>query len=75
LIREASTHAERRRNDEHEKIFQFEEEIKNCCQLIDENQSINSVFTDQKVSRLNQHLVRLICHANSLQFLILKKTA
>jgi hypothetical protein len=54
-------------------LFNFKKRFKSCCQLIDENQFINSIFIDQRISRLNQHFVRLICHADDLQFLILKK--
>jgi hypothetical protein len=46
LIRESSAHAARRRNDEHEQISEYREEFKNLDHLIDENQFINSIFTD-----------------------------
>ncbi len=46
LIRESSTHAARRRNDEHEQTFKYLEEFKDLDHLIDENQSINSIFID-----------------------------
>jgi hypothetical protein len=46
LIRESSTHVARRRNDEHEQIFEYREEFKSLDHLIDENQFINSIFID-----------------------------
>ncbi len=46
LIKESSAHAARRRNDEHEQIFEYFEEFKNLDHLIDENQFINSIFID-----------------------------
>jgi hypothetical protein len=46
LIRESSTHAARRRIDEHEQISEYREEFKNLDHLIDQNQFINSIFTD-----------------------------
>jgi hypothetical protein len=46
LIRESSAHAARRRNDEHEQTFEYLEEFKDLDHLIDENQSINLIFTD-----------------------------
>jgi predicted glycoside hydrolase/deacetylase ChbG (UPF0249 family) len=46
LIRESSTHAARRRNDEHEQTSEYREEFKSLDHLIDENQFINSIFTD-----------------------------
>jgi DNA polymerase sigma len=46
LIRESSAHAARRRNDEHEHISEYREKFKNLDHLIDENQFINSIFTD-----------------------------
>jgi hypothetical protein len=46
LIRESSAHAARRRNDEHEQTSEYFEEFKDLDHLIDENQFINSIFTD-----------------------------
>jgi hypothetical protein len=37
LIRESSAHAARRRNDEHEQIFEYLEKFKDLDHLIDEN--------------------------------------
>jgi hypothetical protein len=76
LIKESSTYAARRRNDEHEQTSEYNEEFKSLDHLIDENQSINSIFTDSRVSRLKiRHFARLICYADDLQLLILKMTA
>jgi hypothetical protein len=46
LIKESSTHVARRRNDEHEQILEYREEFKSLDHFIDENQFINSIFTD-----------------------------
>jgi hypothetical protein len=46
LIEESSMHAARRKNDEHEQIFEYREKFKSLDHLIDENQFINSIFTD-----------------------------
>jgi hypothetical protein len=75
LIKESSTHAARRRNNEHEQTFECREEFKNLDHLIDENQFINSILIDSKIFRLKiRHFARLICYANDLQLLILKMT-
>ncbi len=37
LNKKSSTHAARRRNDEHEQIFEYREEFKNLDHLISEN--------------------------------------
>jgi hypothetical protein len=46
LIKKSSTHAARRRNDEHEQIFEYHEEFKSLDHLINENQFINLIFID-----------------------------
>jgi hypothetical protein len=46
IDQQSSAHAARRRNDEHEQTFEYREEFKSFDHLIDENQSINSIFID-----------------------------
>jgi hypothetical protein len=43
MIRETIAHVKRRWNYEYEKIFQLVEELKNCDQLIDENQFVGTL--------------------------------
>jgi hypothetical protein len=75
LIKESSTHAARRRNDEHKQIFEYREEFKSLDHLINKNQFINSIFIDSRVSQLKvRHFARLIYYADDFQLLILKMT-
>jgi hypothetical protein len=46
LIKELSTHVERRRNDEHEHIFEHREEFKNIDHLINEINSLTQFSFD-----------------------------